>query len=333
MTVSGRAALVSVVVASYNHAEYLVQRMDTLLAQTYRDIEIIVIEDVSPDNSLEVLRRYQENPLVQLIVRERNGGWVKVSNQGIELARGEFIMFANCDDACLPQLIGRLVLALDANPSAGIAFCRSLLVDENDCILGEDFPRREPAFRRFCAADSLISGAQMSRFLLNSCVIPNLSAALFRKKCLVEAGGFSSEYRVCSDWDLFFRIAARSDVAYVSTPLNRFRQHSTTIRSITKEKVVNEEYLRLLLGSMGRLELSFAERCRYRTHIMYLWAVYLVSPSWSGLRNFPYHLRKVIEFDVFALPFFFPALALRAGSLLGKALHRAPHAFEALRRE
>lgn len=323
MSVSGRTGLVSVIVASYNHAEYLAQRIDSLLAQTYRDFEIIVIEDVSHDNSLEVLRGYENNPLVELIVRERNGGWVKVSNQGIDLARGEFILFANCDDACQPQLVERLVAAMGANPSAGIAYCRSLLVDEHDCILGEDFATREAAFRRFCAADRLISGAMMSRFLLNSCVIPNLSAALFRKKCLVEVGGFSAEYRVCSDWDLFFRVTARHDVAYVCTPLNRFRQHSTTIRSITKERAVNEEYLRLLLGYVARLDLSFAERCRYRTHIMYLWAVHLISPSWSGLRNFPYHLQKVIEFDVLALPFLFPALALRAGSVLGKALRLA----------
>ena len=323
--------MVGVVVASYNHAEYLVQRMDSLLAQTYKDIEIIVIEEASHENSLEVLRQYKKSPLVELIIRERNGGWVKVSNQGIELARGEFIMFANCDDACLPQLVERLVGALEVNPSAGIAFCRSLLVDEHDCILGEDFARREAAFRRLCAVDRLINGAMMSRFLLNSCVIPNLSAALFRKKCLVEVGGFSSEYRVCSDWDLFFRIAASHDVVYVSTPLNRFRQHSTTIRSTTKERVVNEEYLRLLLGYVARLDLSFAERCRYRTHIMYLLAVHLISPSWSGLRNFPYHLQKVIEFDVLALPFLFPALALRAVKVLGKVFRLSARASETFR--
>jgi glycosyltransferase involved in cell wall biosynthesis len=324
MSGNDRVGLVSVIVASYNHAEYLVQRMGSLLAQTYENFEIIVIEDVSPDNSLEVLRQYENNPRVELVVRERNGGWVEVSNQGIGLARGEFILFANCDDACQPQLLERLVAAMDANPSAAIAFCRSVLVDEHDCVLGEDFSRREAAFQRFCATDRLISGAKMSRFLLNSCVIPNLSAALFRKRSLVEAGGFSSEYRVCSDWDLFFRVAARHDAAYLSEPLNQFRQHPTTIRSITKERDVNEEYFRLLLGYLGRLDLSFGERCRYRTHIMYLWTIHLISPSWSGLRNFPYHLKKVIQYDALALPFLLPALALRAGNVLGKALRLAP---------
>jgi glycosyltransferase involved in cell wall biosynthesis len=331
MSAPKQAGLVSVVVASYNHAEYLTQRMDSLLAQTYRNIEILVIEDVSTDGSLEVLRRYANEPLVSIIVRERNGGWVKVSNQGISLARGEFVLFANCDDACEPQLIASLVAAMEANPSAGIVYCRSLLVDERDSVIGDDFSAREPAFRRVCGADRLIRGAEMSRFLLNSCVIPNLSAALFRANCLLEIGEFSSAYRVCSDWDLFFRVAARFDVAYVSTPLNRFRQHPTTIRSITKERDVNDEYLRLLLGYVGRLGLSFFERCRYRTHIMYLWAVHLTSPSWNGVRNFPHHLKKVIDFDAFALPFLVPALLLRIGSVMGKALGLVPRASEPLR--
>jgi glycosyltransferase involved in cell wall biosynthesis len=305
--------------------------MDSLLAQSYRDLEIIVIEDVSPDNSLEVLRRYENNPLVKLIVREQNAGWVNVSNQGINLASGEFILFANCDDACDTLMVERLVAAMREHPSAGIAFCRSLLIDENDCVLGEDFNTREAAFRRLCAVDRLISGAIMSRFLLKSCVIPNLSAALFRKGCLAQVGKFSSEYRVCSDWDLFFRIAARHDVAYVCTPLNRFRQHATTIRSVTKERVINEEYLRVLLGHMAKIDLSVTERCLCRTQIMHLWAVHLMSPSWNGLRNFPYHLRKVIEFDVLSLAFLFPALALRTGSVLGKALRLVPRASDTLR--
>ena len=66
--------LVTVVVASYNHARFLTRRMDSLLAQTYRQLEIIVIDDRSPDNSVEILRRYESDPRVNLIVREQNGG-------------------------------------------------------------------------------------------------------------------------------------------------------------------------------------------------------------------------------------------------------------------
>lgn len=318
MSAIARPGLVSVVVASYNHAEYLAERMDTLLAQTYAQLEIIVIDDCSPDDSLAVLRRYQDDPRVRLVVREKNGGWVAVSNQGVELATGEFVLFANCDDACEPQMIERLVDALRRHPSAGIAFCRSQFIDEHGRDQGDDFATREPAFQALCASDALIDRRRMSRFLLDSCAIPNLSAALFRKQCFADVGVLSAGYRVVSDWDLYFRIAAAYDVAYVAAPLNRFRQHETTIRSILKERVINDETLRLLLQQLRALPLSAGERSRYRLRIMHIWAIYLVAPSWSGLQNFPFHLRRVAQLDPLSLLYLPPALLLRAAEVGAK---------------
>lgn len=311
---------VSLVVASYNYAGFLTRRMESLLGQTYSDIEIWVIDDKSSDHSVEVLRRYEAHPKVRLVFREQNGGWVTVSNQGFDLSAGEYVLFANCDDDCDPRLVERLVDALQNHPSAGIAFCRSLMVDEDDRILGDDFTLREPAFRKRCIEDTLLSGAEASKFLLHSCVIPNLSAALFRRECFARVGKLSPSYRVCCDWDLFFRIATRYDIAYVAEPLNRFRQHNTTIRSATKGKIVYEEYFRLLLGEVLRFDLPFGERIRYRMHVMYLWSVHLTSPSLSGISNFPHHLVQVIRLDPWALIFFLPACLVRARELFGKLL-------------
>ncbi len=310
---------VTAVVASYNHAGFLAQRMDTLLAQTYENLQILVIDDCSTDHSLEVLRRYQSHPNVTLIVREVNGGWAAVSNQGLEMAAGEFIIFANCDDACDPQMIQRLVDAMTGNPTAGITFCRSLLVDEHDTELGDDFAIREPSFRARCATDTLLTGSEMGRFLLHSCVIPNLSAALIRTACFSVVGNLSSSYRVCCDWDLYFRIVARYDVVYVAEALNRFRQHRTTIRSMTKDRVVYEEYFRLLLSQIQLLDLNFCERCHFRLHVMYLWAMHLLTPSLRGLRNFPYHLHRVVALDPLATLFLLPSLLIRMAILGAKA--------------
>lgn len=320
MTVTSRPGWVTAVVASYNHAEFLVRRMESLIAQTYLDLEILVIDDCSTDNSVEVLRKYRSHPRVTLVVREQNGGWVAVSNQGVEMATGEFVLFANCDDDCDSSMIQRLVAAIQTHPTAGMAFCRSVLVDERDNPLGDDFTVRERSFRARCSTDTLLSGAETSRFLLHSCVIPNLSAALFRRECFANVGNLSSSYRVCCDWDLFFRIAARYDVAYVAEPLNRFRQHSSTIRSVTKERVVYEEYFRLLLGQIHVLDLTWAERCRFRLHVMYLWSVHLMSLSKGGWRNFPYHLGRVLDLDPLALVFFFPSMVMRAVRMFGKCL-------------
>jgi glycosyltransferase involved in cell wall biosynthesis len=262
------------------------------------------------------------NPLVRLVVRKENGGWVTVSNQGVDISSGEYVLFANCDDDCDPRMVERLVDALELHPSAGIAFCRSWMVDEQNQVLGDDFSIRESKFRERCAQDTLLSSQEASRFLLHSCVIPNLSAALFRRECFEKVGKFSSAYRVCCDWDLFFRVAAKYDIAYISDPLNRFRQHQKTIRSVTKEKVVYEEYFRLLLGEITRLDLSLVERARFRTHVMYLWSVHLLSPSFIGILNLPYHLGRVIKIDAVALIFFTPACFMRAGELAIKAFQK-----------
>lgn len=300
--------LVSVVVASYNHAEFLPQRMESLLGQTYPGLEILVIDDCSSDNSVEVLRAYGFDPRVRLVVREQNGGWVTVSNQGVDMVSGEYVIFANCDDACAPDMIERLVRALRQYPSAGIAFCRSLLVDAHDQVLGDDFTIREASFRVRCRTDTLLGGAEMSRFLLHSCVIPNLSAALIRRECFSAVGTLSQEYRANSDWDLFFRIAARYDIAYVAAPLNRFRQHQATIRSITKGRVTYEEFFRLLLGQIRLLNLSFRERCRCRMRVMSLWGHHFVTQPMIALRNFPYHLTRILKLDPVAILFLAPAV-------------------------
>ena len=322
MSAAVTSGLVSVIVASYNHAEYLVQRMDSLINQTYQDIEVLVIDDCSTDNSIEVLRRYQANPKVKLIIREKNGGWVAVSNQGVELSAGEFVIFANCDDACDLRMIERLVEGMRVNPTAGISYSRSLMIDENGENIGDDFLGREQSFRIKCDSDILLTKKEMSRFLLDSCVIPNLSAALFRKACFTSVGGFTKDYRVCSDWDLFFRIVARHDVAYIAEPLNQFRQHETTIRSSTKERIVFEETMRLLLGQIKSLDLAAVERVKYRSHVMYLWSLHILRPSLTGLLDFSYHLKVVIRMDPVALCFFPTSFLLRVIHLPIKIANR-----------
>lgn len=307
-----KSGLVSVIVASYNHAEYLEQRMDSLINQTYQNIEILVIDDCSTDNSAEVLRKYETHPKVKLIFREKNGGWVAVSNQGVAMSSGEFIIFANCDDSCKPQLIERLVKVMYENPSAGISFCRSLMIDEDGNLLGDDYEVREKSFKMRCSNDVLLKQKEVNRFLLHSCVIPNLSAALFRRESYKTAGGLTSAYRVCSDWALFFKVVENYDVAYVAQPLNEFRQHKTTIRSSTKERILYEEIIGLLLTEITLLDLTFKEHIKYRLDVMYLWSSHILRPSFSGILSFTYLLKVVLRFDAIAIVYFPLAFMLRS---------------------
>jgi glycosyltransferase involved in cell wall biosynthesis len=317
-----KTGLVSVVVASYNHAEYLIQRMDSLINQTYQNIEILVIDDCSTDGSVEVLSKYETHPKVRLIIREKNGGWVAVSNQGVAISSGEFIIFANCDDSCEPQMIEQLVKALCENPTAGISFCRSSMIDEDGKLIGDDFLVRVKAFKIRCNNDVLLNQKEMGRFLLHSCVIPNLSAALFRRECYNSAGGLTSDYRVCSDWALFFKVVEYYDVAYVSKPLNGFRQHKTTIRSSTKERVLYKEIIDLLLRQIKLLNLTFLELMKYRLHVMFIWSVHILHQSFGGILSFAYLLKVVLRVDTIAIVYLPLALTLRLVQLPLKALNK-----------
>lgn len=222
--------LVSIVVASYNYDRFLKQRIEGLLNQSYENFEIIIIDDASIDNSRIVLHEYVHNIKIRIIENQVNSGWVAVSNQGIAESKGEYLMFANCDDLADKDLVASLVAPLAHQGSVGITFCRSSMINEEGVRSNSDFDYRNRTFKRFCNQDAYIPKQVLEKFLTHSCVIPNLSGALMRRDVLELVGGFSCKYRICSDWDLFFKISKFADASYVSAELNSFRQHQRTIR-------------------------------------------------------------------------------------------------------
>jgi glycosyltransferase involved in cell wall biosynthesis len=316
----GKNGLVSVVVASYNHASFLEKRMDSLINQTYNNIEIIVIDDCSNDNSVDILKKYQSHPKVKIILREKNGGWVVVSNQGLRLSQGEYVIFANCDDDCDLLLIENLVDAMRTNPSVAICFSRSLMIDENDTVLGDDYVNREFFFKRKCKTNSFIGSNQMLSFLIHSCVIPNLSAALFRKKIFSQIGNFSSEYKVCCDWDLFFRAAYNYDFYYIALPFNKFRQHSRTIRNRTKLRDMYSEFFRLLLTQLNSTKISLFDHIKIRVRVMDLWIRYLFINPLNGLLSIKHHLNLIFKMDIFTILFTPISVFTFGASLIKRAL-------------
>ena len=321
MSILFEPGLVTVIVASYNHARFLEERMDSLVKQTYHNIEILVIDDCSNDTSIKILKKYASYHNFRLIIHNKNVGFVATSNRGVELSKGEFILFAQTDDSCDIEMIEHLVKSMLENPTAGIAYCRSMLIDEFGNLLGDDFSDREKSFKNKCKSNSLLTKKEMSHFLLNSCVIPNLSAALFRKNCYISSGRMTPLFRVCLDWDLFFRVVKYFDVAYVAKPLNNFRQHKTSIRSGTKGRILYREIISLLLIQISKLDLKYIEHIRYRYHVMYLWASFILRPSRDGFLSFVYLMRVVLELDAIAI-FYLPlALSFRLITLPMKTLN------------
>src|SRR5258708_6417207 len=128
---------VSVVVPNYNHARNLRQRIETVLGQTYQDLELILLDDCSTDESGAMTREDERDPRVRIEFNERNsGGLFKQWNKGVRMARGKYVWVAESDDFADPRFLERMVRTLDEEPEATFAYCRSWAVDEDDKSLG-----------------------------------------------------------------------------------------------------------------------------------------------------------------------------------------------------
>src|SRR5690349_21422462 len=124
---------VSVIIPNYNHANYLGQRMDSVLNQTYTNFEVIILDDCSTDSSRDVIERFRNDSHISHIVfNETNTGspflqWQK----GIALAKGEWIWIAESDDSADKHFLEKFVNALQGQQNIGLIYCDSNIVDDN----------------------------------------------------------------------------------------------------------------------------------------------------------------------------------------------------------
>jgi len=252
---------VSVIVPSYNHERFLPQRLDSILRQTYRDFELIILDDASTDRSPQVLEELLRNedrrhPRIQLLLAQRNSQSVfKQWNRGIALARGEYIWIAESDDYADPRFLETLVKVLEEHPDIGLVKCRSITVDENSRPIpgvGE-----HPVTRDW-SHDFILPGAEDCRLqLTHGTSIANASAVLFRRQLYLDAGWADPSYRMCADWLQWARMMLRADFAYVSTPLNYYRWHQDTVRKKCLGNVIQDlEELKVRAWLLARLSIS-----------------------------------------------------------------------------
>jgi glycosyltransferase involved in cell wall biosynthesis len=298
--------LVSIVFTSYNHKKYLKQSLDSIITQTYKNVELIIVDDCSTDGSQEILKEYAHFEHVQLNLLEKNtGGYVKASNYGAKMAKGELLLFAQCDDFCEPRQIELLVQALLEHPDAGVAYSRSYLVDKDGVVFADDFKGREKAFREKCSRDVLISGREMRSFLSYSCVIPNLSAAMIRRSLYVESGGLSDKYLVAADWAFWLELSEVTNFYYLTQPLNYFRQHSTTIRSSIKATIQISEIYNIFYGHIRQFSLKGSDKSEMRLGAASSWSWYFLDSPKAWVSSFPAAFKTTFKLEKLNLVYLF----------------------------
>ena len=303
MGMNSTLELISVIVTNYNHAKYLDQRMESLLNQTYKNLEIIVVDNCSTDNSLDVLAKYKKYEHVKIVGLEKNTGFVNSSNLGVSLSHGKFFIFAEADDYAAPAQIERLYKAMAGNELIGVAFCRSLIVDTEGKVVDEDYNRQDRFFKKFCCKDTLIHRRLAQRFFLFSCIIPNYSAALFRRKYFDLAGGLVAHYKSCSDWEFWFRFSQNCDFYYLTSSFNNYRRHGTSYVSLLGMQLTVIEIMEMLYKASRNIDLTFWEQFQFRVNIGVIWGRYRKPNPKLWRKSFPAIWRHSLKYDKLSLLF------------------------------
>lgn len=298
--------LVSIVFTSYNHKEFLEQALNSLINQTYSNLEIIIIDDCSTDGSQEILKKYEFHSNINLnLCTNNSGSYVKASNLGASLAKGDYLLFAQCDDFAEPDQVERLMEPLLKYKNVGVSFCRSNLIDKDGVVLGTDFDVRESSFKKKHNSDGIISGRRMRTFLSKSCIIPNLSAAIVRTSLYEKAGHLSTKYLVVADWAFWLTLSENCDFYYTTDLLNNFRQHNTTIRSTIKIKKQIIELYEVFYNHINYYKLIGKEKKEFEIGAGLIFISYFKEGKVAWLKGFPSTIRETNKFTKSNIRFLF----------------------------
>ncbi len=208
--------LVSVIIPNYNYGRYLGQAIDSVLAQSYRPVELLVIDDGSTDGSDEVVRRYGER--VRWL-RQGRGGVSAARNRGAQESRGGLLAFLDADDRWLPAKLERQVARWLAEPTLGLVHCGVELIDET----GRHLSFGLDGVAGWVAKDLLL--------FRRATVVTGGSGALVTREAFEAVGGFDPRLSTSADWDFYYRIAMRQRFGFVPEALVQMRVHDCNMHA------------------------------------------------------------------------------------------------------
>ncbi len=275
--------LVSVIIPAYNRIHLTVRTVDSVLRQTHKNLDIIVVDDGSTDNTPQAMDAYYGQVRYY---RKPNGGACSARNVGIREARGEYVAFLDCDDLYLPDKLALSVRFLQANAQYGFVHTAAHFIDDKDKVVGQYSHVRS---RRDAATPSRLI---LGNFVCNSTVV-------VRREILAQAGLFDETIFTPADWDMWLRLAAVAPGGYLDVPLTMYRvtgnyTFNRLEQARREEEIVLHNYFlrnpRAVLWQRGaafsNLNLRFAQ-CHFLKGDFYdartcLWKAWLSNPhNWK----------------------------------------------------
>ena len=280
--------LVSVVIPNYNCSAFLPAALESVFAQTYPNVEVLVVDDGSTDDSQQVLERYADRARV---LRQPNGGVSAARNHGIRESRGELVAFLDADDLWDRTKLAKQV-PLFANPAVGLVYCAVEYVDEAGKSLGTNRTGRRGRVLRSIA---LLEG---------TIVLAGGSTAVVRRECFDRAGLFDPELSTAADWDMWRRIACHYEIDVVREPLMQYRLRPSSMhRNIAVFEHDMLHGFARMFADPAASEVHGLRRRAYATLFLMLSGSHLHAGNW--VRSLRYAARSIVTWP--------PTLAYIAG--------------------
>ncbi|MBD2766428.1 glycosyltransferase [Hymenobacter sp. BT664] len=231
-------AKVSIIIPNFNHAQYLSQRIESVLGQTWQDFEVILMDDCSQDTSRSIIDAYAaKDSRIRVIYNEANSGSTfKQWNKGIRLAQGDYVWIAESDDVADPRFLEALLSKLEVYPDAGLAYCDSWSIDSQGKLHGTGRYLLEELDSDLFRQDFVLPGPELvRRFMSYRNIVPNASAVVMRRSTLLAVGAAPEHLRVAGDWWFWVRYFQQTQVVFIAEPLNYFRFHVRNVRTRTEQ--------------------------------------------------------------------------------------------------
>jgi glycosyltransferase involved in cell wall biosynthesis len=254
---------VSVVMPSYNYANYLPLAIDGVLSQTFADLELIIADDCSTDESREVAhQRSRNDKRVVTVFRQTNGGLACTRNTALEHVRGEFVAFCDADDIWLPHKLQTQVESLKLSSGAGFLHSDAQIIDSQGALTGQRFSQMN--HRR----GQTLSGDLFSELCYRNFIC--VPSVLVRNEAIQRVGGFDETLRSLEDWVCWTRIAKDCRFSYCKDPLVQYRVHSTSLSHQTLGMARNRvEAVQLLLRTLPDLSANLRAQLLYTLAMTY----------------------------------------------------------------
>jgi glycosyltransferase involved in cell wall biosynthesis len=278
---------VSLIVPCYNYGRFVGQAVDSLLSQTFSDLEIIAIDDASSDDSSDVLDRYRSDPRVTVVHHAENQGHIHTYNEGLRLAQGKYIGCLSADDyAARPDAVERQVALFERHPAVGFVYSAHELVDEAGRVRSVSRP---------WDGDYMMSGMDEFQRLIWLNYVP-ASGTLVRRECHDQLGWYDPRLPHAADWDLWLRITTARDVAYTANALYSYRIHQSNMshtrvtpgQSMDEALFLLDQNFRRLASSASSEVLRLRPGARDRALLSVLWgelAFGRKQRSWQALAS------------------------------------------------